>query len=61
MGARKEKCSAGCYRAEEGTKLSEMHVVFSTAGVKRKKPGWVKEEALIVSRNIRLQRDEAEV
>ena len=31
MGARKEKYSAGCYRAKEATKLSEMHAVLGTA------------------------------
>lgn len=61
MGVRKEKYGADCRRAEGGAKRSDIRVVFSTAEVKRKKPGWIKEEALIVSGNIRLRRDEAEV
>lgn len=39
----------------------EIRVVFSKAEMKRMKLRWLKEEAIIMSKNIRLQRSEAYV
>jgi len=50
VGAREEKYSAGCHRAERDARGVQHS--WPAEG-KREKPGWAKEEALILSRSIR--------